>query len=265
MHMLTSVLRALAQAIFLPPAGFLWLTIIGLVIRRWYKRAGIVMAASGIVALFVLSLPIVSGLLIGSLEDRLSGPQSTLEPGAIIILGGDADRTSDPLVRTEAGSLSVQRLASAAIVARRTGLPVLITGGTLGRDEQPVADLMADLFRDAFGLPVAWRETRAMNTCENAEFSAKILRDAGIKSALVVTHAWHMPRALLSFQRVGYPVIASPLYGDRHEVQGLADFLPHAHAWMRSFYAIHEWIGLVAYKVGVCAQSAPSVVTPDDP
>jgi uncharacterized SAM-binding protein YcdF (DUF218 family) len=223
------------------------------------------MATIGIAALFILSLPIVSGLLISSLENRLSVSQTALQPGAIVILGGDADRTSDPLVRTEAGSLSVQRLAGAALVARRTGLPVLITGGTLGRDEQPVADLMADLFVDAFGLPVTWRETRAMNTCENAEFSAKILRDAGIKSALVVTHAWHMPRALLSFQRVGYPVIASPLYGDRHEVQGLSDFLPHAHAWMRSFYAIHEWIGLAAYGMGVCAQSTPSVISPDGP
>jgi len=265
MHSLIYILRMAAQAFLLPPAGFLWLTVIGMAIAPWRQRAGKIMAGLGVGALFILSMPIVSGLLIAGLEKKQVSTQDVPEPGAIIVLGGDADRTSDLLVKAEAGSLSMERLAGAAVLTRRTGLPVLITGGPLGEGEPPVADLMADMFGDAFGLPVAWRETVAENTCENAQFSAAILRKAGIKSAFVVTHAWHMPRAMLSFRRAGYPVIAAPLYGDQHKVRGISDFLPHAHAWMRSFYAIHEWVGLAAYRTGVCALADLSNADPADP
>ena len=94
------------------------------------------------------------------------------------------ERTPDPLVKAEPGPLSLQRLAGAAIIVREKKLPVLITGARVGFGQPAVATLMADLFTDAFGLPVEWRETKAENTCENARYSAEILRKAGINSAL---------------------------------------------------------------------------------
>ncbi len=115
---------------------------------------------------------------------------------------------------------------------------------------------MADLFTQAFGL-VEWRETKAENTCENARYSAEILRNAGIHSALVVTHAWHMPRAILAFRRAGFDMVPAPLHGDTREVRGISDFLPHTSAWMRSFYALHEWIGLLAYRAGHVPPPSP--------
>jgi uncharacterized SAM-binding protein YcdF (DUF218 family) len=101
------------------------------------------------------------------------------------------------------------------------------------------------------------------NTCQNAQFSAKILRQAGISSALVVTHAWHMPRTVLAFRQAGFPIVPAPLHGDATKVRGIRDFLPHTSAWMRSFYALHEWIGLIAYRFGACPMTlAPSLPAP---
>ena len=253
--------RSILPELLMPPAGLIWLVLAGLTIRLAWRAAGTFLAGVGIAGLFLLSLPAVGGALIATLERNApgaAGTQSDLpQPGAIIILGADGDRTQEPPDRATPGSLSLQRLAAAAIVARQTGWPVLITGGPVGFKQPPVAEMMAALFNDAFGLPTMWREANAVNTCENARLSSDILRKADIPAAYVVTHAWHMPRALLSFERAGYPVVPAPVHSDAHEIRGISDFLPHASAWMRSFYAIHEWIGLLAYRSGACAASAP--------
>src|SRR6201996_7813899 len=210
-----------------PPSGLLWWLLIGLLVMRRRHRLGLTIVVVSAVLLYALSTPLVGGMLISSLEAAQPPTPDAPAPGAIIILGGDGERTPDQLVKAEPGPLSLQRLAGAAIVGRETKLPVLITGGKVGSGQPAVADLMADLFKSAFDLPVEWRETQADNTCENARFSAEVLRKAGITSALVVTHAWHMPRAILSFQRAGFPIVPAPLHGDTHEIRSLGELLPH--------------------------------------
>jgi uncharacterized SAM-binding protein YcdF (DUF218 family) len=260
---LSHFFRSVLPLALVPPVGLMWWLLLGLGIMRRRRGLGIAVMGISLAALYALSTPIVGGALIGSLEVVQLVVPVGQEPGAIIILGADGERTPDPLVKAEPGPLSLQRLAGAAVIVRAKNMPVLITGGKVGVDQPAVADLMADLFAGAFGLPVEWRETSAENTCENARYSADILRKAGISSAIVVTHAWHMPRAILSFRRAGYPIVPAPLHGDAHEIRGLSDFLPHTTAWVRSFYALHEWIGLVAYRFGACSSAAqPSPPAP---
>jgi uncharacterized SAM-binding protein YcdF (DUF218 family) len=242
----------------MPPAGLLWVVIGGLVIARFRRRLGYGIAIFGFVSLYILSMPATCGLLLSGLEVGRPSRENVPPPGAIIVLGADGDRAPDISSKAEPGPLSIQRLAGAALLARQTNLPVLMTGGRVGRDQPAVAELMATSFADVFGLPVAWRETQSENTCENARFSAEILRKSGIQSAMVVTHAWHMRRALLSFRRVGYSVIAAPLHTDADRIDELSDFLPHTNAWVRSSYAIHEWIGFLAYRFGACPATKPA-------
>ncbi len=244
--------------LLIPPAGLLWLVLLGLVLMRARRRLGIWVACTGFALLYLLSLPAVGGALIAGLEAAGPSLNDVPPPTAIIVLGADGERTPDPEVAAEPGPLSLQRLAGAAETARKTALPVLITGGRVGHDQPAVAELMGIAFSNVFGLPARWLETRSRNTCENARFSANILRRDGVQSAYVVTHAWHMPRALLSFAHAGFPVIPAPLRAEVNEDNGLSDYLPHTTAWIRSFYAIHEWVGLIAYRLGACPGSAPS-------
>jgi uncharacterized SAM-binding protein YcdF (DUF218 family) len=253
--MIIHFLRSSLPGALIPPAGLIWVIIAGLVIRGFRKRTGTIIFGVGLGGLYLLSLPAVAGALVASLETRQSPPAAAPPPGAIIVLGADADRTNDLPDRAAPGPLSLQRLATAALLARKTDLPVLISGGSVGKNEPAVGALMASHFESAFGLKATWREINSLNTCENAKFSAAMLRKAGIPAAYVVTHAWHMPRAILSFERAGYPVIAAPVYGDAHELHGISDFLPQTNAWVRSFFAIHEWAGLIAYRLGACPRS----------
>jgi uncharacterized SAM-binding protein YcdF (DUF218 family) len=255
LHELSHWARAIIPILLIPPVGLLWVILLGLALARSHPRTGVAIAGLGAAALFALSLPVVGGALIASLETGLPTANPELDPGAIIVLGGDGDRVRNATLAAEPGALSLQRLAGAAKLTRKTGLPVLITGGPVGPGEPPVADIMADTFDSAFGLPVEWREARADNTCENARYSAEILRRAGIGSALVVTHAWHMRRAILAFEQAGYPIVPAPLPPGTLQVHGMMDFMPHTQAWIRSFYALHEWVGLIGYRMGACPRT----------
>jgi uncharacterized SAM-binding protein YcdF (DUF218 family) len=258
LHDTAHFFRSTVPFSLVPPSGLIWWLLIGLVVMRRRRRLGLTIITVSAVLLYALSTPLMGGLLIGSLEAAQPIVPEVGEPGAIVILGADGESTPDALVRAEPGPLSLQRLAGAAIIVREKKLPVLITGGKVGTGQPAVADLMADLFKSAFDLPVEWRETRADNTCENARYSAEILRKAGINSALVVTHAWHMPRAILAFQQAGFPIVPAPLHADTHEIRAVSDLLPHTSAWVRSFYALHEWVGLIAYRMGACRATSPA-------
>jgi uncharacterized SAM-binding protein YcdF (DUF218 family) len=85
-----------------------------------------------------------------------------------------------------------------------------------------------------------------MDTAGNAALSAAILKAAGIRRIFVVTHAFHMPRARLLFERAGLEVIPAPTAFFSHPNGDWlpGDFLPQPKALQISYYALHEWLGL---------------------
>ena len=101
-------------------------------------------------------------------------------------------------------------MRAGALLHRRTGLPILVTGGTLRTSEPPVAALMADSLVHDFQVPARWVERESRDTWENARLSAAILHEQGITSVYVVTQAWHMRRAIVAFADTGITVTAAP-------------------------------------------------------
>jgi uncharacterized SAM-binding protein YcdF (DUF218 family) len=140
-------------------------------------------------------------------------------------------------------------LRTAAALQRRTGLPILVTGGTTQPNSPPVGQVMAQSLTDDFRTPPRWIEAKSADTWENARFSADILRAEGITSVYIVTHAWHMRRAVLAFQGTGLTVTAAPTSLDDPLGPDLEDFLPRAGGWQTGYFAMHEWIGYAWYKL----------------
>ncbi len=95
---------------------------------RRRRRLGLWIVGTGFALLYALATPVVGGQLIGCPEAVHPWPPNAEQPGAIIILGADGERTPDPLVKAEPGPLSLQRPAGAALHRSRNKLPVLITG-----------------------------------------------------------------------------------------------------------------------------------------
>jgi uncharacterized SAM-binding protein YcdF (DUF218 family) len=243
------VIKHLLEIFALPPVCFLYLAIFGFFIIRPYRRFGRALLSIGLIGLTALSLPAVAGSLIIALEHDLPvTPPANAMPQAIVILGGDLMRSSDPPFVLP-GLLTLDRLRAGAALRRRTGLPVLVTGGTVQVDHPPIARVMADSLRDDFQVPVEWIEDASADTWQNASLSAVILKKQGIRSVYVVTQAWHMPRAVVAFREAGLIVTAVPTSVNPPLDLWLSDFLPHASAWGLSFFALHEWIGYAWYAL----------------
>ena len=211
-------------------------------------RRGRVIAAVLLVPLIILSLPIVAGSLISLLDvPTVTLPPDGPAPGAIVILSADVDRAAPP-APADIGPLTLDRERAGAILAKRTGLPVLVTGG-LVTVPPPVGQMMRASMEADFGIKVRWTEDASATTWENARFSVPMLNEAGITRIYLVTHAWHMRRALLAFQRAGMDAVPVPVRWDPPPRWVIAEFLPRTNAWSASYFALHEWIGLLWYRV----------------
>ncbi len=241
------------KTLLLPPASLLLLGLGGLALGR-RRRAGRVMLSLALLGLVLLSLPYTASRLAAlmpswpALDAQAIGASRAQ---AIVVLGGglrgpapEYDRDRDVRGQT------LQRLRYGARLARRTGLPVLVSGGRVFGGDQPAeADLMATVLAQEFRVPVRWRETDSRNTAENARYSARILTAEGITRILLVTHALHMPRALQQFRARGLEVTPAPtVLPGAGQPPGLLDFIPSATGLEDSAEVLHEFLGRLWYR-----------------
>jgi uncharacterized SAM-binding protein YcdF (DUF218 family) len=245
-------LNDMAAALLVPPVNLLPIGAVGLVLAWRGYRAGWLVAGLSMLGMLVLSLPLTASVLIWSLETGLPGPPPGMPPpGAIVILSAESREfmPGGVLVGDDVGPLTLERLRAGAALQRQTGLPVLVTGGVLIKGRPAVASVMARVLQRDFSVPTRWIEDRSQDTWENAGMSAEILRRAGITSVQVVTHGWHMRRALESFAHTGIAATPAPSSLETLRMDRPAMLAPSAGAWQRSFWALHEWIGLLAYSL----------------
>ncbi len=212
--------------------------------RRALGRALVLLAAA---ALWLLSTPYVAGLLL----DALRPPRVAITGGeadAIVILSGGAYRHGLEYGGPTVGRLTLERVRYGAWLARTTAKPVLVSGGDPSGG-RPEAHLMRAVLETEFGIPVRWVEDRSRNTRENARLSAELLRQAGIRRIYLVSHAWHLRRAMPEFERAGLQVVpAGTGYFPPGPVD-VFDLLPSARGLYDSSLAVHEGIGLIWYRM----------------
>ena len=239
-----------AYSPLIPPDLFILVGLVGVVIAWRWRRPGVWIATVAVGALYLAATPLVSHWLAMSadaLASEIPAAAAAGPPGAIIVLSADVLHGAKPGQGDTAGPITLQRLAEAARLQRRLGLPILVSGGRIEHTDDPLAGLMETALEEDFGIQARWREERSRNTFENASFSAAILRRAGIASAFVVTNPRHMARALWAFRAVGYSVVPAPTPGERALSLSAAAFLPQVPALQDSYFSLHELIGLAWY------------------
>jgi uncharacterized SAM-binding protein YcdF (DUF218 family) len=235
--------------LLLPPANLILVALAALLLSRPRRRLAAGGAFTALLALYAFSTPIFSAWLLM----RLEGAPPVLEPSAeaaqaIVVLSAGTNAEAPEYGGRTIDALSLQRVRYAARLARLTGLPVLASGGSLRQDEPSVASLMAASLEQDFGVAPRWLEERSTDTHQNAEFSAEILRAAGIERIYLVTHSWHMPRALAAFERTGLQVTPAPTAFTDAPPLRLA-FAPSTTALRHSYYALHELVGRLWYRL----------------
>jgi uncharacterized SAM-binding protein YcdF (DUF218 family) len=242
----------LVEALLLPPGCFVFLFILGgLVGQRWSRLGWGLLALAG-TALYLLSTAYVSRSLSAAVEappaaldlDALRGAPNT----AIVVLSGDLRWDAAEYGGDTVGAVTLERMRYAARLQRATRLPMLASGGVL-RARAPLAQAMKDGFERDFNVPVRWTETRSETTWENALFSAEMLKKDGITRIVLVTHAIHMPRALMAFRGTGLEVIPAATLHTYPIPLTLESLVPRIVSLDRSYDALHEAVGLLWYRI----------------
>jgi uncharacterized SAM-binding protein YcdF (DUF218 family) len=244
-------LKSLLRSLLLPPAGPLLLALAGswlLGARRSarQRRAGWVLLLAGLTSLWLLATPVVADWLARAAERETPLDLSqAVSAQAIVILGGGDARSAAPEFGGAAapGPVLLERLAYGALIAHRTGLPVLISG-TL----RETAAMRASLARD-FAIPVRWVEDRSGDTFQNAAYSARLLQAAGVSRVVLVTSAAHAWRAAHEFASAGLGVVAAPVGVWAPRESGVARFVPGPSALLRSTAALYELLGDLVRRV----------------
>ncbi len=229
---------------------------------RW-RRVAVILSVTGMLTLWLSSIQISALWLqdhviepppalttsdIASLRPALRGKS----PGdtAIVVLGGGRQDNSAEYGTSMLTELPLARLHYGVWLARQTGLPLAYSGGlgwaqTDGASEAQTAQLVAT--RD-YGLPLRWLEASSRDTRENALLSVALLKQAGVRRIVVVTHASHMRRALRAFRQAGGPdvdVIAAPMGFITVEDRWPLPWLPSAQGYRLVDAAWHEVMGLL--------------------
>jgi uncharacterized SAM-binding protein YcdF (DUF218 family) len=220
--------------------------------RRARFGRGLALAAI-LILLAAAALPLCT-LLIAPLENRFPQPSAEMKPPyGIIVLGGAIDDVTSAARGQTVFDEGGERITEAVILARRfPQARIVYTSGTNsvfgGSSSEAVRarDLMAQMGVAPERVTI---EDKSRNTDENARFTAAIVHPEPWQRWLIVTSAFHMPRAMGVFEKAGFHPIAYPVSFrtlGRDDDNWNPIFDPARN--LRIFeLAVHEWIGLSAY------------------
>ena len=236
------------ESLLRPPNSLIWLAVAGLILLRTrWRRVGMIVLVVAVGTIYLLSIPLVVSALLSPL-DRYPplDPSGTTRPDAQAIVVLSAGKTSALEFGGEVVTgVALERLRYGVWLQRQVERPILLTGDT--------SSLMAEALSDWFGAEARWVENESRNTHEHAVNCAGLLREAGIERIYLVTHYWHMPRAVAAFRQInGLEIVPAPLgIGDGsqrewHSPKWIMPGISHLYA---SAIALHEWIGRFWYRL----------------
>ena len=220
-------LKPVLTALALPPVPWLVLMLAGGHLARTRRRAGTLLLWLGAALVWLSAcrgagywleaalLPVPPPLSAAAVATLREEGARTPGAVAVVVLGAGriarAPETGAPDLSPE----SLERLRHGLRLARETGWPLAFSGGVghaqtpdTGPGEAEIARLVAE--RD-FRAPLRWLETQSRDTRENATRTLALLQPQGVRHVVLVTHGWHMPRAVREFERAaGGAVTVTP-------------------------------------------------------
>jgi uncharacterized SAM-binding protein YcdF (DUF218 family) len=231
------------------PTIFITFALVGALLALRWRRLGVGLALAASLCLFAAATPAVASCLLRWAEAALP-PQGDLgRTQAIVVLSGDQVRGNGADIPDALGPLSLRRVVWAADAYLQLHLPVAVSGGRATGDHVATAALMKTALETEFGVSVTFVEDRSHTTWQNAVETARLLFPAGLRTVVLVSDAWHLPRAIWAFDRVGFTALPWPAPRTALHLGRPGDFLPSLAALQDSFYGLHELIGGLYYRL----------------
>lgn len=223
---------------------------------RW-RRAGQWLAGSALMLLAFAGIVPVGNWLILPLEQRFSElplPAAGDRIDGIIILGG----FEDGWVSAGRGALTIneagERLTEGVRLARLFPEAKIVFSGGVGSLLRQGADATGPVARYFAEMGITAErivlEGRSRNTQENALYTAPLLQASPEQRWMLITSAYHMPRAIGVFRKAGIAVVPYPVdYRTRGPADRTRLFDSVPAGLQRLDLAVKEWIGLLAYRL----------------
>lgn len=198
-------------ALLLPPAPLLLLVLAGAGLLPRRRALGWALVLCGCAGLWMMHTVVaghwlqqwglrVPPVLADAQVQALRGQPDTV----VLVLGGGRSPMRQEYGRADLHPRGIERLRYGAYLARRSGLPLAYSGGIgwgAAAEGESEAEIAARVLQQEFNLPLQWQESQSRDTRENAERSVPLLRSAGIRHIVLVTHDYHMPRAQRAFEQ----------------------------------------------------------------
>ena len=248
----SETLRNLSEFL-LPPSGFVLLLAIGLffwLIRLRKTAAFCILLAS--VLLYLASTPFMAYKLIDPLQYQYKVLKEVPEgmQAIVVLAGGRIPNAREYTNLDTVNATSLERIRYASRLSKVHQLPVMVVGGSVHDERESVARLMKNVLATDFGVEATWLEEKSKNTFENAKFAKKVLKENSISNFLLITHAYHMPRAMWCFEDVGLQPVAAPtvFYKRNTSAPEMKNYIPNVSALKKTRVAIHEYLGKLWYQ-----------------
>ena len=245
-------IKTISALVYMPAWNYV-LIAAGLAVAWRGRRSGVYVALFGFVPMVIFSFAGVVTPLRYSLQTHPPlSVQQLIESDAqaIVIMGGGRYPNAPEYGNRDTVSEETwTRIRYGARVHKLTGLPLLVTGGSVNGESLSEGQVMREALEADLAVPVRWVESRARNSAENAIYSYELLAKEGIKRIILVTHSYHMTRSVEMFEHVGFDVVPA---GTQFMAQGDGDYgyvdaIPSAgHLWATRV-VLHEYLGRLWY------------------
>ncbi len=232
------------RALLLPPGLLMLLFAAALLFWRTFGKT---LAAVAALLLWGLATPFVASWLMARVEAPPLALGASSVDAIVCLGGGKRSQAYDMPGRETVNAETLERLRQTARLARLTGKPVLVSGGAPvgGKAE---AELMREVLETDFHVPVRWVESHSSDTRDNAIMSAAQLLPRH-RQILLVSSAYHLPRAGRAFESAGFAVTLAPTGYANREPTSYLSFLPQAKAFHTSHTALRELVGKAWYQL----------------
>lgn len=237
------VLALIGARLITPRRGLGWALVLASVALIWL---GSCTGTAGVLSQYALHPP---AALSAERIRALKGSAKT--PTAIVVLGGGLEPLAPEYGSASLSRYSLERLRYGVWLSRQTGLPLAFSGGVgwSQPDAMPEARVAAQIAANEFNRPLQWIEAGSRDTRENAVRTVALLRPAGIRHIVLVTHGWHMPRAKRDFEAAAGADIrieAAPMGLARGTETPALTWMPTSEGITQVRSIVREWLARAA-------------------
>jgi uncharacterized SAM-binding protein YcdF (DUF218 family) len=234
-------------------ALLLWVVLGVIFCRRAPGRMSSLFSIAAVTCLCLYCWPPVAWLNAASLEKRYPVTfYPAEEADAIVVLSAGFYPANPSQRETVPNSSTYVRCSHAAWLYKNwRPLPIVVSGGVGPPGGPAIAEVMKrQLVKEGIPPSTIAEESRSGSTYENAVNTANILLPRGIRRIVLVTEGHHMLRAELSFRKQGFEVVPAPCAYSIFDLTTPGEVLiPRGWAIRTNDECLHEWAGLVIYKL----------------